>query len=196
MTWTKLSDDFSDECWTLSDGAFRLLVEMLNYSNRKLLDCRIPKDEMRLFAKRPDAIGELVSGGWVRDGETVWEIGFHSLYQPSRTLVQKQRDRNARNGAKGGRPKKNPDGNPHGIMQGSGNPVANPDGNPPGRDGTGLNTGTDLEEVKSRVPSFESPVDPSTGEAFDDPWMGDAIESPFESYVDEFGRRGKRRRAS
>ncbi len=29
MTWTKLSDDFSDDCWTLSDQAFRLHTEGL-----------------------------------------------------------------------------------------------------------------------------------------------------------------------
>jgi hypothetical protein len=42
MTWAKLSDDFTDDCWTLSDGAFRLHVEGLVWSNRKLLDLVIP----------------------------------------------------------------------------------------------------------------------------------------------------------
>lgn len=35
MTWTKVSDDFTDECWTLSDEAFRLHIEGLTWSNRK-----------------------------------------------------------------------------------------------------------------------------------------------------------------
>lgn len=26
MTWTKLSDDFSDDCWRLSDAAWRLHI--------------------------------------------------------------------------------------------------------------------------------------------------------------------------
>jgi hypothetical protein len=29
MTWTKLSDDFSDDCWELSDAAVRLHMEGL-----------------------------------------------------------------------------------------------------------------------------------------------------------------------
>jgi hypothetical protein len=44
MTWTKLSDDFSDDCWQLSDAAYRLHVDGLNWSNRKLLNCLLSKD--------------------------------------------------------------------------------------------------------------------------------------------------------
>lgn len=106
MTWTKLSDDFAEECWSLSDAGFRLLVEMLNYSNRRLMDCLIPKDELRLFAKRPEAVQELIAGTWIADVEDAYEIRFHSLYQPSRSQVIAIRDRNARNGSKGGRPRK------------------------------------------------------------------------------------------
>lgn len=168
MTWTKLSDDFADECWTLSDAAFRLLVEMLAYSNRKLLDCRIPKDELRLFAKRPEAAAELVRATYIRDVGDAFEIAFHSLYQPTRESVLAIRDRNVKNGRKGGRPRKNPDGNP----------VGNPDGNPEGRAGTGKALyGEALQDV----------VDPRTGEV---------IEATFEPYVDSEGRQRKRRVAS
>ncbi len=57
MTWSKLSDDFPDDCWTLLDGAFRLHVEGLCWSNRKLLDCRIPNGHLRRFATDGDDAG-------------------------------------------------------------------------------------------------------------------------------------------
>ncbi len=38
MTWTKLGDEFGDECWTLSDAAYRLHVDGLVWSNRKGTD--------------------------------------------------------------------------------------------------------------------------------------------------------------
>lgn len=38
MTWTKLGDEFADECWTLTDAAFRLHTEGLLWSNRMLTD--------------------------------------------------------------------------------------------------------------------------------------------------------------
>ncbi len=162
MTWTKLSDDFSDECWTLSDAAFRLLVEMLNYSNRKLLDCRIPKDEMRRFAKRPEAAEELVNTGYIRDVGDAYLVAFHALYQPSREAVIKRRETNKRNGSKGGRPPRN---NP------VANPVANPDENPQGRDGTGqAYTGKPVSsasnETSDAEPSAHSP-DPNLAEQLD-----------------------------
>ena len=67
MPWTKLSDDYSDDCWELSDAAYRLHTEGLNWSNRKLLDCLIPKHDIRLFAKHPEAVPELLAIGWWAD---------------------------------------------------------------------------------------------------------------------------------
>ncbi len=64
MTWTKLSDDFSDDCWDLSDAAFRTHVEGLVWSNRKLLDCHIDLGETRRFAKHEEAINELLAARW------------------------------------------------------------------------------------------------------------------------------------
>lgn len=160
MTWTKLSDDFGDECWTLSDSAFRLLVEMLTYSNRKLLNCMIPKDEFRRFAKHPEALEELLAGGWCHeDGGTV-EIIYHATYQRERDVQLAIQKRNVENGAKGGRPRKpkplppNPDGNPAGFD----NPDGKPDGNPKGRAGTGRTSA----HVQSETESLN--VDPQTGE--------------------------------
>jgi len=106
VSWSKLSDDFSDDCWTLSDKAFRLHVEGLCWSNRKLLDCRIPKDDLRRFAKHPEAVDELLAVGWWTDEGDYYVIRHHSQYQRTREQVLAQQAINAANGRKGGRPRK------------------------------------------------------------------------------------------
>jgi hypothetical protein len=105
VTWTKLSDDFSDDCWRLSDAAFRLHVEGLVWANRKLVDLRLAKDDMVRWAKRPGAVDELLAAGWWRDSGDHYEIVHHGVYQRSREAILKQQEANQRNGAKGGRPK-------------------------------------------------------------------------------------------
>jgi hypothetical protein len=104
VTWTKLSDDFSDDCWQLSDAAWRLHVEGLIWSNRKLLDLRLAKDEMRLWAKRPEVAAELVASGYWQDRGTDYVIVHHGAYQRTRDAVLKQQQANRSNGRKGGRP--------------------------------------------------------------------------------------------
>lgn len=104
MTWTKLSDDYADHCWTLSDKAFRLHTEALCWSNRKLLDCVIDKGGPWTWAKYPEAAAELVAAGYWKDGGDHYRIIDHSEYQRSRTAVLKQRDANRANGQRGGRP--------------------------------------------------------------------------------------------
>lgn len=105
MTWTKLSDDYSDDCWELSDAAYRLHTEGLVWSNRKLLDCRLPKDDIRRWAKRPDAVDELVACGWWSDDGDAYVIVHHAVYQRARQAVLAQQDANQKNGQRGGRPK-------------------------------------------------------------------------------------------
>lgn len=103
MTWTKLSDDFSDDCWLLTDKAWRLHVEGLLWSNRKLLDLVLRKDEMRLWAKHPEAATELVEIGWWIDNGDSYTIVHHGRYQRTREAVLHQQDANRRNGRRGGR---------------------------------------------------------------------------------------------
>jgi hypothetical protein len=74
MTWTKVGDEFADECWELSNVAFRLHTEGLIWSNRKHLDGRLTKDEMPRWAKRPDAAGELVAIGFWEDRDDHFQI--------------------------------------------------------------------------------------------------------------------------
>ncbi len=104
MTWTKLSDDFSDDCWTLSDAAFRLHVEGLVWNSRKLLDLHLSREDVRRFAKHPEAVTELVDGGWWRETEDGYVIQHHGSYQRTREAVLKQQAANEENGRKGGRP--------------------------------------------------------------------------------------------
>jgi hypothetical protein len=104
MTWSKLSDDFSDDCWELSDAAVRLHVEGLVWSNRKLLDLRLAKADMVRWAKRPAAASELVAAGWWRDTGNHYAIVHHAAYQRTREAVLKQQEANQKNGRKGGRP--------------------------------------------------------------------------------------------
>lgn len=103
MTWTKLSDDFSDDCWQLSDAAWRLHVEGLIWSNRKLLDLVLPKGEVQRWAKNPDAATELVDCGWWKDEGGNYRIVHHGRYQRDRTAVVKQQEANRKNGRRGGR---------------------------------------------------------------------------------------------
>ena len=102
MTWTKLSDDFSDDCWRLSDEAFRLHVEGLLWSNRKLLDLRIPKADLRMFAKHPDAVPELLAVGWWADEGEDYFIRHHGVYQRASEAVVRQQSANRANGRLGG----------------------------------------------------------------------------------------------
>jgi hypothetical protein len=109
MTWTKLSDDYSDDCWTLSDAAFRLHTEGLIWSNRKLLNLRLAKDEIRRWATCSNGdimvtLNELVDCGWWVDDGDAYVIVHHGAYQRTSEQVLKQQERSRINGKAGGRP--------------------------------------------------------------------------------------------
>jgi hypothetical protein len=97
MTWTKTGDEFSDECWTLSDAAYRLHHEGLTWSNRMLTDGQLAKDDMRRWAHHPDAAAELVDVGWWEDGGQHYQIVHHIGYQRTRKQIAKQSVANAKN---------------------------------------------------------------------------------------------------
>jgi hypothetical protein len=101
MTWTKLGDEFADECWTLTDKAFRLHAEGLLWSNRMLTDGQLAKDDMKRWAHHPEAAEELVSIGWWGDGGQHYQIVHHLGYQRTREQVAKQSLANRANRAKG-----------------------------------------------------------------------------------------------
>jgi hypothetical protein len=103
MTWTKLSDDFTDDIETLSDAAVRLHVEGLVWSNKKLLDLKIPKTDLRRFAKSDAAIPELLAGEWWEDEGDHFVIRHHAAYQRLRAAVINQQAANRENRAKRGK---------------------------------------------------------------------------------------------
>lgn len=105
MTWTKLSDDYDDDCWTLSSDAYRLHTAGLVWSNRKLLNCRIPKADMHRF-RTPEALPELLAEGyWAEDGDA-YLIVHHADYQPTKEQVLSRQNANRQNARRGGRPRK------------------------------------------------------------------------------------------
>lgn len=103
MTWTKLSDDYTDDTWALSDEAFRLHTEGLVWSNRKLLDLRLPKEDVRRFSKHPDSVAELLAGEWWVDDGDAYVIRHHARYQRLRDAVIRQQEANRENQAKRGK---------------------------------------------------------------------------------------------
>lgn len=101
MTWTKLGDEFADECWTLSDKAFRLHTEGLLWSNRMLTDGQLAKEDMRRWAHHPDAADELVEVGWWEDHGGHFQIIHHVGYQRTKKQIAHQSLVNRANRAKG-----------------------------------------------------------------------------------------------
>jgi hypothetical protein len=101
MTWSKLGDEYSDETWTLSDAAYRLHTDGLVWSNRKLLDGKLPKDDLARCSRRPEAVGELVSVGFWEDQGDHYRIVHHIGYQRTREQVVRQSIVNANNRAQG-----------------------------------------------------------------------------------------------
>ncbi|TQJ41517.1 hypothetical protein FBY33_3632 [Arthrobacter sp. SLBN-112] len=104
MAFTKLSDDYGDDCWQLSDAAFRLHTEALIWQARRLLDCRIPKSDLRHLKRgEPAVVQELLARGFWSDYGDSYVILHHSQYQRTRESVVAQQTRNQMNGKKGGR---------------------------------------------------------------------------------------------
>lgn len=103
MTWTKLSDDFADDCYQLGNDAFRLHIEGLLWSNRKLLDLRLDKEALPRWATNPEAAPELVALGWWSDEGDHYLIRHHATYQRTREQILKQQAANQRNGSLGGK---------------------------------------------------------------------------------------------
>jgi hypothetical protein len=117
MTWTKLGDEFGDECWTLSDKAFRLHAEGLCWSNRMLTDGQLAKEDMRRWAHHPDAAEELVDVGWWEDHGAHYQIIHHLGYQRTKKQVAKQSNANAENANRRWTKKKPPQDNPSNDSQ-------------------------------------------------------------------------------
>jgi hypothetical protein len=103
MPWTKLSDDYSDDLYTFSHAAFRLHTEAIIWSNRKLLDMRVPKADLRRFATDESGLTEILERGfWKAEGD-VYVIVHHAGYQRKAEKVINQQAVNKENRAKAGK---------------------------------------------------------------------------------------------
>lgn len=98
MTWTKLGDEFSDECANagISDAAYRTHVEAIAWVYRvERMDCRIPKHLIRRFAGSDHyeaAVKDLVALEWWTDATDHYEITHHGdVIRASITAQQKRR---------------------------------------------------------------------------------------------------------
>jgi hypothetical protein len=154
MTWTKTGDEFADECWTLSDAAYRLHHEGLTWSNRKHLDGRLPKDEIFRFCKAYEAATELTDRGWWEDHDTHYQIIHQIGYQPTAASVLRRSLANQANvqkrWAKEQAQKERTDEPPPDLEYESYNEShyeSQYDGDGTGRDGPGLQNATTSESV-------------------------------------------------
>lgn len=94
MTWTKLSDDFSDDCRALSDAAFRTHTEALIWSMRRETGGYLEAREVRRFAESPHAdaaVDELIACGWWSIERQGYRINHHMEHQPEPDLIATRR---------------------------------------------------------------------------------------------------------
>lgn len=95
MTWTKLSDDFSDECRHLSDAAFRTHAEGLLWAMRRETGGYLTSRDIARFAESPHAemaVTELVACGWWSVEGQGYRINHHMEHQPEPDVLAKRRE--------------------------------------------------------------------------------------------------------
>lgn len=95
MTWTKLSDDYGDECSELTDAAFRTHTEALIWAMRRENAGYITGRDVKRFAESPHielAVTELVSCGWWSIEGQGYRINHHMEHQPEPDLIAKRRE--------------------------------------------------------------------------------------------------------
>lgn len=95
MTWTKLSDDFADQCRDLSDAAFRTHVEGLLWTMRRETGGWLDERDIRRFAETfepDDAVKELVAHGWWSEEDHGYRIVHHMEHQPEPEVLAARRD--------------------------------------------------------------------------------------------------------
>ncbi len=146
MTWTKLGDEFNEDCFRLSTDAYRLHTEGLVYSTGKNLDGRLDKSRMLRWAYNIDAAAELVACGFWTDEGDHYQIRAHMAWQPTaeERLAQSMRNRNNRAKART-RPVRKPHVADESSDESSDHLSDDRDGT--GRDGTGLEKMLLREEV-------------------------------------------------
>lgn len=98
MTWTKLGDEFGDQCRELSDAAFRTHVEGLLWCMRRETGGWLDTREVRRFAESPHAemaVAELVACGWWSLDGSGYRINHHMDLQVEPEVLAKRRENDA-----------------------------------------------------------------------------------------------------
>lgn len=94
MTWTRLSDTYPDDTWTLSDPAFRLHTSATVLCNRLLSDGFVERGRLQVAVPklRSTAIHELVEAGLWREVEGGYHLVKFLEDQLSRVDVLTRRE--------------------------------------------------------------------------------------------------------
>lgn len=101
MTWTKLPETFGDECETagLSDAAFRLHVEALCWTMRRVTGGRLTQRDVARLAstdRTAAALAELLAVGyWITLGESGYLIKHTMQHQPEPDLIMRRQQATA-----------------------------------------------------------------------------------------------------
>lgn len=108
MPWVRFEDNFTDhpKVGGLSDGAFRLWIHSITYSNRFGLDGKINKGSLRLVCGKMQARSSyvrcLIDAGLWHDRGEFWEIHDILEYQKSAAEIAEIQEKRAKAGRKGG----------------------------------------------------------------------------------------------
>lgn len=94
MTWLKLSDDYHDQCATLSDAAYRTHTEALAWTMRRETGGFISDRDIRRFAESEqaeEAVKELLDREFWKPAPGGYRIGHHMEHQPEPDVLAKRR---------------------------------------------------------------------------------------------------------
>lgn len=96
MTWTRLSDDYTDrlDLLDLSRSARLLDVEGLVWCNRNTTDGYLPRAALRKVTDSPDAnadVEELIAAGRWTDVETGWQLDWSDQIEAEEVAAERER---------------------------------------------------------------------------------------------------------
>lgn len=98
VTWTKLSDDFGDQCAELSDHAFRTHVEGLLWAMRRESGGALTARDVRRFAESPavtEAVAELIERGFWDECDDGYRVRHHMGEQIEPEVIAARRKADA-----------------------------------------------------------------------------------------------------